>query len=195
MTLPPSRPEIHIRGVGTKGSSSDSSNTTEELPQMLNVQGKGTNACNHDLTSFKNKSVIFKLDTKVTVAKMTRIGLYVFLSDISPSNSWLYFLHGTYRNLLWWWHKVKILNLQWHFSIFLQKDLNITFRKSCKCLRTPILTSSRSFKNPLKIGTKSAAVNWSPRMTASSWMEKASVRRTFHCGSKVTRLGSRVLVL
>lgn len=56
-----------------------------------------------------------------------------------------------------------------------------TFRKSYRCLRTPIRTSSRSFKNPLKIGTRSAAVNWSPRITASSWMEKARVRRTFHC--------------
>lgn len=41
-------------------------------------------------------------------------------------------------------------------------------------------TSSRSFRKPLKIGTRSAAVSWSPRITASSWMEKASVRRTFH---------------
>lgn len=56
-----------------------------------------------------------------------------------------------------------------------------TFRKSCKCLSTPILTSSRSFKKPLKTGTKSPAVSWSPRMTASSCIENASVRRTFHC--------------
>lgn len=66
----------------------------------------------------------------------------------------------------------------------MQKDLEVTFRKSCKCLRTPILTSSRSFKNPLKIGTRSAAVSWSPRITASSWMEKARVLRTFHCRNK-----------
>lgn len=56
-----------------------------------------------------------------------------------------------------------------------------TFRKSCKCLSTPILTSSKSFKKPLKTGTKSPAVSWSPRITASSCIENASVRRTFHC--------------
>lgn len=42
-------------------------------------------------------------------------------------------------------------------------------------------TSSKSLRKPLKMGTRSAAVSWSPRITASSWMEKASVRRTFHC--------------
>lgn len=41
-------------------------------------------------------------------------------------------------------------------------------------------TSSRSLRKPLKMGTRSAAVNWSPRITASSWMENARVRRTFH---------------
>lgn len=43
-------------------------------------------------------------------------------------------------------------------------------------------TSSRSLRKPLKMGTRSAAVSWSPRITASSWMENASVRRTFHWG-------------
>lgn len=63
-----------------------------------------------------------------------------------------------------------------------------TFRKSCKCLSTPILTSSRSFKKPLNTGTKSPAVSWSPRMTASSWMENASVRRTFHWNKEMNKL-------
>lgn len=43
------------------------------------------------------------------------------------------------------------------FCVFL--ILLPTFRKSYRCLRTPIRTSSRSFKNPLKMGTRSAAVN------------------------------------
>lgn len=80
---------------------------------------------------------------------------------------------------------------------FYAKEFKVTFKKSCKCLRTPILTSSRSFKNPLKIGTRSIAVNWSPRITASSWMEKAKVLRTFHCRNKnncISKLNTKYLV-
>ena len=57
----------------------------------------------------------------------------------------------------------------------------LTRRKSEKCFSTPMRTSSRSRKKPLKIGTKSRVVISSPRIRASSWIENASVRRTFHC--------------
>lgn len=56
----------------------------------------------------------------------------------------------------------------------------LTLRKSAKCFSTPIRTSSRSLRKPLKTGTKSLPVMSSPTITASSWIEKARVRRTFH---------------
>ena len=56
----------------------------------------------------------------------------------------------------------------------------LTLRKSARCLSTPIRTSSKSLRNPLNTGTRSRVVFSSPTITASSWIEKASVRRTFH---------------
>lgn len=61
-----------------------------------------------------------------------------------------------------------------------------TFWKSERCLRTPIRTSSRSFKNPRKMWTRSAAANWSLSIIASLWMKKARVRCTFHWGAQQT---------
>ena len=56
----------------------------------------------------------------------------------------------------------------------------LTLRKSARCLSTPTRTSSRSLRKPSKTGTRSICVISSPTITASSWREKASVRRTFH---------------
>ncbi|TNN78644.1 hypothetical protein EYF80_011048 [Liparis tanakae] len=49
-----------------------------------------------------------------------------------------------------------------------------------RLLSVTMNSCSWSLRKPLKMGTRSAAVSWSPRITASSWMENASVRRTFH---------------
>ena len=75
-------------------------------------------------------------------------------------------------------------------------------RKSAKCFSTPMRTwflnqpdtvrsvwpdqkfsSSRSLMKPLKIGTRSWEATSGPRIMASSWIELASVRLTFHCMS------------
>lgn len=58
--------------------------------------------------------------------------------------------------------------------------LKHTSKKLAKCLSAPILTSSKSFIRPLKIGTKSCVATSSPTITANSCILDATVRRTFH---------------
>lgn len=106
------------------------------------------------------------------------------LTSIKSHGAWwnaIFFMHP-HKELhccyVKWVHTKKSSKNAW--SHWAKNEHRHTFRKSCKCLSTPILTSSRSFRKPLKTGTKSPAVSWSPRMTASSCIENASVRRTFH---------------
>ena len=47
------------------------------------------------------------------------------------------------------------------------------------------LTSSKSLRKLLKIGTNSILVISQPRTNASSWIENANVLRTFHCKPKI----------
>jgi len=59
-----------------------------------------------------------------------------------------------------------------------------TLRKSARCFKAPILTSSKSFIKPLNTGTRSSVAKSSPRITANSWMLEATMCRTFHCKHK-----------
>ena len=48
------------------------------------------------------------------------------------------------------------------------------------------LTSSKSLRKLLKVGTNSMRVISLPRTKASSWMENANVLRTFHCKTQIS---------
>ena len=60
------------------------------------------------------------------------------------------------------------------------RNVSLTLRKSARCFKTPMRTSSKSLRNPSNTGSRSRWVISSPSISAISWIEKASVRRTFH---------------
>lgn len=57
------------------------------------------------------------------------------------------------------------------------------------------LTSSKSLRKLLKVGTNSILVISLPRTSANSWIENANVLRTFHCKTKIKETKKLIQVL
>lgn len=117
------------------------------------------------------------LEKHINMTENSYLHLFLILySRIYEPNCCVSIVNGFQKIIEHYFQCQQYVTLIWTGEVKRQ----LTRKKSARCFRTPILTSSKSFKNPSNTGTRSLWVISSPSISAISWIEKASVLRTFH---------------